>query len=358
MKLFASLAFLLVSISLYSQSDQLTNKKLVQYFNDINKAENKITENDFQAAETFYRKAFASYKEPQAKDLYNSMQVSLKLKNNDEAFLRYQALKCLEYQFEPQFYDENFSFYKAETPIKCNVKLDYGYKNTLDSLFTIDQYYRKLSGGDNVKYQKEITKSDSLISTKLLKLIRQKGFPNEYNIGLVSNDKSFFHQFYLIISHQLVKNTIGPQRINFSKEIIKGLNKGKIAPDYAAFLLDVNTGTNSYSSSYFEINQFITEKTEDKSFDQIEKSLQHADCCYIHEWFLPEKRDKKAKKMVAEINGRRTKIGMSILDDHLKKKIYSLSNKDFELAEAGVTEHHLKDPSEVEMLKKNLIKIK
>ena len=359
MKLFISLACFLVSISMYSQSGQLTNKKLIQYFNDINKAEYKIIENNFTEAEKLYKKAFGENKEPHAKDLYNSLKVNLKLKNYDEAFQRYQSLKCLEYQFEPQFYDENFSFYKPEGQIKCSNKIDLAYKNELDSLLTIDQYYRKLSGGDYAKYKKQITESDSLTSTRLLKLIRKKGFPNEYNIGLASNESSFFHKFYLIIWHQLATNLYSPQRVNFSNEIIKALNKGKITPDDAAFLMDLNNGTNNYSAKHFEINQFIfADAPADKTFEQVEKSLQNADCCYVHEWFFPEKRDEKAKKMVTEINGKRKKIGMATLDENLRKKVYRLDNKDFEFAEAGITGYNFKDPSQADFLKKHFIKIK
>ena len=64
---------------------------------------------------------------------------------------------------------------------------------------------------------------------------------NEYNIGISSDNETFFHNFYFIIWHQLASNNISSQKVNFSIEINKALNSGKIRPDIAGFLLDLRS---------------------------------------------------------------------------------------------------------------------
>ncbi|WP_062703252.1 hypothetical protein [Chryseobacterium indologenes] len=358
MKLLFTFLFLCIGSFTYSQSQELTNKKLILYYDIINKAENKIVSNNLDSALILYKKAFKTFDHPHAKDLYNSMQAALKIKDTDYALRQYRYLKCLDYPFEEQFLIQNFPDHKKSDDVRCTTTLNSSYKKTIDSLFTMDQYYRKLSGGNYAKYQKEITKNDSIVSVRLLKLIQQKGFPNEYDLGLQSAGKDFSHQFYLIIWHQSSNDKIKPQQVNFSNELIKALNQGKITPDNTAFLLDLSNSTNNYSSRHFDIIEFIkNEGDPDRPHDKVTENLKKADCCYVHQWFYPKNRGEQGNILVNPINENRKKLGMSSLDDNLKKKVFTLRHKDFILPQAQIVGMNFQTEEDANKIKKFLLKL-
>lgn len=358
MKSFIALVFLLVYISFYCQNNELTNKKLISYYEAVNSAEDKIVANELDSADFYYQKAFKIFKEPHANDLYNHMKVLLNKKNYENAFKHYQSLDCMKYKFEENFLSYHFPNSEQYKKLKCKNKFDDHYRKELDSLFMIDQHYRKLSGGNYAKFKKEITKNDSIASTKLLSLIQKKEFPNEYDLGLSSANLVFFQNFYFIIWHQLATNLYSPQVVNFSDEIIKALNKGKITPENAAFLLDLNNGTQNYSSRHFDIVQiFKNEGNPDRPHDKAEEMLEKADCCYVHQWFYPEKRGEKGNALVKDIDRRRKSIGMSTLDQSLRKKVFLLTNKEYKMGHANLIGMDFQNDEDAENLKKHFIKI-
>lgn len=261
-------------------------------------------------------------------------------------------MKCLEYDFGDNF----FIKYTALKNVKrqdCNIKLDYAYKKTLDSLFVLDQHYRLLSNRDYKKFQKEITKSDSITSTRLLKLIQEKGFPNEYNVGLNSDSKnSFFHKFYYIIWHQLKTNIFNPQVVKFSEELSKAPNAGKINPDNFAFLSDLNNGSNRYNSQYFDINSFAKSTDTASGIQPDIKNLEENDCCYVHQWFVPKNRNDNGVKIVAEIDVNRKEIGLSSLDQLLLTRLFYLNNKDYFFPEVKFKIHQFIKQSDADFFKK------
>lgn len=358
MKSFIVFLSLLVYAFSYSQNSELINKELISYYEAVNIAEDKIVSNDLDSADFYYQKAFITFKEPHANDLYNHMKVLLNKKNYEDAFKHYQSLSCMKYQFEANFLS-NFPNIEKYKKLNCIKKFDDDYRKDLDSLFKIDQHYRKLSGGNYAKYKKEITKNDSIASTKLLDLIQKKGFPNEYDLGLSSANLVFFQNFYFIIWHQLSSNMYSPQVVNFSNEIIKALNKGKITPENAAFLLDLNNGTTNYNSGHFDIMQFLkNEGNPERPHDNVEKMLEKADCCYVHEWFYPEKRGEKGNSLVKNLNERRKSIGMSTLDQNLRKKVFLLNNRNYKMGQANLVGMNFQKDEDAENLKKHFIKIK
>lgn len=359
MKLFPIIIFLLVTNLFYSQKNELTNKKLLDYYETVNSAEDKIVTNELDSADFYYQKAFEIFKKPHVNDLYNHMKVLLKKKNYESAFKHYQSLDCMKYKFEDNFLSTNFPNSEQYKKLKCKDNFDDNYRKELDSLFKIDQHYRKISGGNYAKYKKEITKNDSIASTKLLNLIQKKEFPNEYNLGLNSADLVFFQNFYYIIWHQLATNLYSPQVVNFSDEIIIALNKGKITPENAAFLLDLNNGTQNYSSRHFDILQFLKNgDNPERPHDKAEEMFEKADCCYVHQWFYPEKRGEKGNALVKDIDGRRKRIGMSTLDQSLRKKVFLLTNKEYKMGHASLVGMNFQKDEDAENLKKHFIKIK
>ena len=89
--------------------------------------------------------------------------------------------------------NENFKKNSYSKLLPCKNVIDYNYKKKLDSLYNIDQYYRNLSKGNYGIYKNELTRTDSITSNNLYKIIQEKGFPNEYNIGISSDNETFFH---------------------------------------------------------------------------------------------------------------------------------------------------------------------
>lgn len=336
------LLFAIVSSTISAQDFELKNQYLIKYYELANEAENKIISNDLEGANNLYKQAFKEFKYPHAKDLQNSMNVALKVKDFENAYYDYHSLKCLGKVFDASFLSENFKNIEKYKIKPCENKIDSQYKKTLDSLYELDQYYRKLSGGNYEAYKKELTKSDSIASTNLLKLIQKKGFPNEYNIGLTSADNMFYQKFYYIIWHQLANNHYSSQKVNFSKEILKALNDGKIRPDIAGQLFDLNNGTKDYS--FFKIYQFTVnnEKT---------------DCCYISEAILPEKRAAEVNTKIKEINRKRKLIGLTSTEEEAKKNIFFLSDKDYVFTSINIEGFQFKNNNDAELFKKYLIKL-
>ncbi len=336
------LFFLIFSFTIKAQSFELKDKNLIKYYELIDEAEKKIINNDLISANNLYKEAFKEFEYPHAKDLQNSMKVALKTNDSETAYIYYQALKCLGKKFDNDFLTNNFKNPEQYKTIPCQNTIDVKYKKSLDSLVKLDQYYRKLSGGNYQAYKKELTKSDSITSTNLLKLIQKKGFPNEYNIGLEMKNWVYFHDFYFIIWHQSATNSYSSQKVNFSKEIENALNKGKIRPDIAGFLFDMINGT--YDYSYFKIYQFITNDGK-------------IDCCYVQSSFLPENRTEKADLIIKEINRKRKLIGLSTTEEEIQKSIFYLNNKDYILTNNTIEGFNFKNDSDVEIIKKNLIKL-
>lgn len=334
--------FIIVNLTISAQDFELKNQQLIKYYKLTNEAENKIINNDLVGANNLYKEAFKEFNYPHAKDLQNSMYVALKVKDFENAYYDYHSLKCLGKEFDVNFLTENFKNREKYKMKPCENKVDLQYKKTLDSLYEIDQYYRKLSGGNYGAYKKELTKSDSITSTNLLRLIQKKGFPNEYNIGLMSADNMFYQKFYYIIWHQLANNRYSSQKVNFSKEIVKALNDGKIRPDIAGQLFDLNNGTKDYS--FFKIYQFTVNNEK-------------IDCCYISEAILPEKRATEVNVKIKEINRKRELIGLPTTEEEARRNIFFLNNKDYILSNIAIEGFNFRESTEVEQFKKYLIKV-
>ncbi|MDQ1857091.1 hypothetical protein [Chryseobacterium sp. WLY505] len=337
-----SYIFLFLVILCQSQTLELRDKNLIRYYKLINDAENEIINNNMLKANNLYKEAFSEFKYPHAKDLQNSMTVALKTNDLETAYTHYQTLKCLGKKFNDHFIANNFRDSGKYKELPCQNTIDLNYRNSLDSLVNIDQYYRRLSRGNYQTYKNELTKNDSIASIKLLKLIKKKGFPNEYNIGLEMKNWVYFHDFYLIIWHQLASNLYSPQRVNFSDEIIKAVNEGKIRPDIAGFLLDLNNNTSNYS--YFKISQFITNDGK-------------IDCCYVNKDFLAENRTEVSLKKIREVNEKRKQIGLSSTEDEIRKSIFNLNNKDYVFSNNVIEGWNFNNSNDVEKFKKNLIKL-
>lgn len=341
----------------FAQNIELENKDLINYYDFINKAELAIVDNKLNDADNLYKHAFQIFKYPHAKDIYNSMIVALKIGDHKNSYSQFRALQCLGYPFDKSFIRDNFKSFHAASE-KCTIHLNLKYKSTLDSLYLIDQSSRRLSNGNYKKYQKEITRNDSIASVNLFRLIKQNGFPNEYNIGIYEKSDISLQKFYFIIWHQLATNIYSSQKVNFSEVLNEALNSGKITPQNAAFLYDLNNGTNSFSSQHFNILGFVTSNGTDQPLrNQVISNTAHTECCFVHVWFFPEKRNEKAKQIVGRINESRKRIGLPDLDSQLAKDKFYIKNKEYIFQGIPVKQEVMEDNAKAEFLKKNLIKL-
>lgn len=354
------LFFLLFTFSFgffQSQEMILKNEKLQNYYHNINLAEKHIVLNKLDSALINYKKAFKIYQQPNAKDVYNSMQVAINLNKKKFANQQFEQLRCLQYQFPDGFLEKNKNFIDPKNK-KCNQKINVKLKKSLDSLVVIDQKYRKLSGGDYKKYQKEITNGDSIASTKLLKLIKEYGFPNEYDIGLKSAGSDFMHQFYFIVWHQLKSNTISPQRVNFADILVKALNDGKITPENATFLYDLNMGSNKFNTSAFRIRAVRLEDPN-KSYS-LTSNLSDFECCYVDKLYYRENRSEemnlRIEEKIKEMNLIRRNAGLSTIEDLILKSNFLFNNKEYIFEEAYIESSSMADKESYEIFKSRFVK--
>ncbi|RST27568.1 hypothetical protein [Chryseobacterium lacus] len=350
--------FIFLSIFFHSQSYEVKSQELVKYFDNIRLAENAILENQPHIAHSFYKKSFSINQRPFAKDLYNSMLNAKKLGIFEYAYDKYSALKCLQYPFTADFVKNNFPKKYGKRKEKCKNNLDITYKKQLDSLFELDQYYRKLAEGNLMNKKKEITESDSITSTTLLKLIEQKGFPSEYDIGLSSINSSLMQNFYLIIWHQMAMNHVSTQKVNFSQKLIEALNNGKILPEHASFLIDLNNGTSDFWLRHFTVFGFLTDNGTGESIrDQIFNETSKKDCCYIHNYYKSETRDTEFEKTINKVNNNRKKLGLSSLEETVKFSVFSLDNNDYIFPQKMIEMSFVFTEEQIKMQKAPLIKI-
>src|SRR5690606_33630928 len=136
------------------------------------------------------------------------------------------------------------------------------------------------------------------------------------------------------------------------------LNEGKISPEYAVFLLDLNNGKSQFFSKQFSINSFIfSNGSEVPIYDQVKNRTAVTDCCYVTDGFFPEKRHDTTKKRVLELNENRRKIGLGSIDDVLKKNVFSLNNKEFKFTEMSFDAHSFDKREDAKFLKDHMFKI-
>src|SRR5690606_17566798 len=116
-------------------------------------------------------------------------------------------------------------------------------------------------------------------------------------------------------------------KVNFSILIDKGLNGGKISPEYAAFLFDLNNGKRQFFSKQFSIYKFFfSNGSEVPIYDQVKNRTAVTDCCYVTDGFFPEKRHDTTEKLILDLNENRRKIGLGSIDDVIKKSVFSLKS--------------------------------
>lgn len=182
----------------------------IDYHKEINHAELKIVESDFQNSLNHYQKAFELVDKPFAKDLYNASLCSTKLNNHSLTYVlvKQQVKKGIPLKFfkskkYKNFRKSNFgdSLKKEEKTLirvaKQNVNQD--YLSELKELDRLDQKIRKRKYG--YPMSDTIVKVDSLNMIKLLKLIDNYGYPSENIIGITNPKRTFAKPQNIVLRH-------------------------------------------------------------------------------------------------------------------------------------------------------------
>jgi hypothetical protein len=316
--------FYFLQNSVFAQ--QLMDK---EYYNYINSAELRIVDSDYWEALHFYDKAFQEKKIPFAKDRYNASVCAALLKMNLRCYseLRHvldKGYAIANIKSKDVFYD----FFKTDFGnklIKYNQtsKKTYisTYRETLDSLFNADQFFRNKEG-KYVLYIDTIRKIDRSNVDLLNKLISKYGFPSEELIGV--SDSSFIPITYRIL---IIHQQSGSQtRVFDYTDIIKNaLEEGKIEAHLAAELISKSSGNDLYG--IYESSGLI--KCVLDSLNSVAGLSSNPNANYDGvKWgylvLSPERE--------AEINLNRSKLGLESISDSRAKSIFLLKDKRFDFA--------------------------
>jgi len=308
----ALLIALLLMHSSISQSQKFLfdfslNAKMRNYYLNVNRAESMIIKGQTDSAMIYYTAAFSGNKKPLFKDLYNAFIAAVEVGKNKEALILYEKLRnlgCSEKDFPVISKVTNFLKTNEQRIRLYKPRIIHNRKliAALNKLFTKDQSHRIL--GAYEKNRNEMRIDDSTNGIALMKLIEKYGFPNEYDIGIQSNDL-LSHQFYLIIWHQGTN-----RQTNFTKVLLEAINKGKIEPYAAAFLIDKYYGDPVFSSEGITHIKYDAEKIDS--------------CCYVLDF---NKVSPNYRPRIDQYNQMRAKIGIESLEQTQHKIIFKYINQ-------------------------------
>lgn len=299
--------------------------KRYNYF--INLAEISIVEGVYNEAVMNYEKAFSVEVYPFAVDKYNAAVCFVKLEMYSEA---YQLLKEIlqkgyhvnHIQNEDVFSDFLLSSWGnklLDYSHNINIKFDEPLRIILDSLFYMDQKFRRMEmhGNPYEINSDTIDRIDDLNRAELERIIDAYGFPGEEIIG-VSDSCLTTQPYWILLTHfqQICSGRRRGEVTCFTDEILNAYIAGRIGAHQASHLLGLNyKDFGSFSGSLFKIiyippggnpSQILAEEKETK------------------EWgFFDLKEDEK------EINKVRLDFGLESIEDLRKKLIFRLENETF-----------------------------
>ena len=151
------------------------------YYAYVNNAESLVLKSDFKKAIISYDEAFRYKKDVFLKDIYNQAVCYAILNKKHKCIKNLKTLLNYGYPLDSLLSNEKFKKTIANYNFNERILYDSTYKKIMDSLFTRDQFYRKI---DRLKYKDSIRITDSTNVIKLLELIKQKGFPTERKTGV------------------------------------------------------------------------------------------------------------------------------------------------------------------------------
>lgn len=272
------------------------------YYEHVNSAENLILKNDLKKAVLTYDEAFKFKKEAFLKDIYNQAVCYAILNEKHKCRKNLKTLLNYGYPLDSLLLNEKFKKVTANYNFNEKLLYDISYKQTMDSLLTQDQFFRKI---DRLKYKDSIVKTDSTNVVKLLELIKEKGFPTERKTGVYGVFE--YSPFSLMVVHNHITG------YNFSSIVMSAINNGELDNRIGAELLNLSlaNGRDLYGSMSGGLIQFALCKGK----DIIKKT--------------PFGVVKIKPEFIEEKNKNRLLIGLDDIETNRKKLLFSEKNKWF-----------------------------
>lgn len=309
--------FLISSNCAFAAPDYVTD-----YYPVINEAERSITEQDYAAALNAYQYAFAAVPSPFARDYYNAALCALLLKEEKQTYNYLTKLVekgvSIDYLERQPLLDSlagtrhwkkfKRKYKKQRRAYQKRANLD--LRADLDELYARDQYFRQAPGGLRV-YGDTLRKIETANVQQLLAWVEQHGYPGENLIG-VADTLEQLPRFTIVIQRQ----TRARQGYDFFPVLRNAVQKGLLAPQAAAYLLEQQAGSGVYGSRAFVRVNCSACKEDGKKPEHLGR-------------YLVENRSEAERE---RLDARRTALGLEPLEEYREKVRYGRRDKRFKLS--------------------------
>lgn len=284
------------------------NPNLNKYYNLVNKAELNITNNKIYEAYSNYKMAFKIRETPFEIDQYNFAVCCAILNKKHKSFKHIKFLIEYGYPADSLINNKELKYLKKQKWRKktsnISVRSKTKFKISLDSLFIMDQKFRKI---DKIKYRDTIFKIDSINAISVINLKNKYDSFSETQIGLDLTP------LRLIIMHNFQGLSKGKNLLSLYDLIYDCVQIGEIDVRIMAYYIQgygvinigdgIGCGIIRYGYSYFENGE--KKKSELSSPGLANISIDN------------------------EININRKNIGLCSIDEYRKKIIFNFKNKSF-----------------------------
>ncbi len=312
-----SVLFFLLCNNTYGQ----LSDSLLSYYHQINKAELAIIDSNYTLAIEFYQGAFLFNPQPFKKDIYNKAVCAALIKDYNKAYSDFKHLADYSYEINlltkrkelGDFFDSKYGK-KLLKYNKKNIQLyNHKLRETYDSLYRMDQFFRKKEGSYDV-YGDTIEKIDNSNADVVNQLISKYGFPSQELIGVYPNFD--YNAIRIIVIHNQAGNSFG-QYFNFTEILYDAVYSGKLDSREALQLITGSTGDDYYGfMSTGLVRHGLDTNGNPENMDD-----------NLSNWGFSKLKDEEEQ----EYNKRREEIGLCTLEDSRRKTFYYLKDKRFYL---------------------------
>jgi len=316
---FISLLILMVKVPSFAQTYKIQNSNVLQYNKYINTAELLICDSLFHNALCNYDTAFKLLTDPFAIDKYNASMCAFIAGDYNKGSTYLEQLvkrgynyKLLESNSIINLLDTNDRSNLFINLEQCSIEIDNKLKTIYDSLYIVDQYFRK----DSLYWitnRDTLCKTDYLNGTFMSGLIYRYGFPSERSVGVSANLLSAM-PWELILIHNHVKPFCN-ERVDFSSTILTALEHGLIRAPKAANYLEQSIGNEIFGAGLIGLV-----KAEYRGID--------TDSIYYHVGFY-----NLTDNAISKINTQRKSIGLDTIEEVRRKIIFNNTNTNFIFSE-------------------------
>ncbi|MBW6479497.1 MAG: hypothetical protein K0B37_08725 [Bacteroidales bacterium] len=341
----------------FAENQVPENIKKYNYY--VNLAELSIIDSVYQKAVFYYDSAFMKKDYAFAVDKYNAALCHVFLENYEQAYSLLKEILQKGYSISnlknKDLFDNFFLSKWGKGLIDYSKDIVFTFnedlRNTLDSLFYMDQLFRKnREFGDPYDFFEDtINRIDDSNRVALEAIIDKHGFPGEEVIGL--SDSCLIQQPYSIILRHLQQISTGRRRgevTNVSPMVIDAYHSGRMPAHEASDLLEL--AYRDFGSFSASMIRFIYIPPGDNPFQIPEEEKAKKDWSFIN-----------LKEEEAEtINKVRLEFGLETIEDLRKKLVFRLDNDtfDFRKIRGGKNILTTLDKVQYDHVKKNLIPVR